>query len=171
MSTNPGPIKRRGGARANAGRKSLSQIELRRLAAVEGKSRDELLAEVDEGYIKALRTVASVMPDIIASLTEKALKGNVPLQKFLVMIYFRYIGSAPRHVNPAPVVNLHQSLRLVLEEAERRGTIAPRVVEGEIKETAFGIINKGLAKDNGYQDPADSAESYPNGHHPGHQPD
>lgn len=125
--TNPGPVGKRGGYRKGAGRKSLAQKALRQLATVEGKSTTELLAEVDAGYTRALRVITTILPDILANMADRALRGDIRLQMYLTSLYFKYVSSPP-HITPArtPVINLYQSLKQVVEQAGRDGIIEGR---------------------------------------------
>ena len=151
--TNIGPTAPRGGTRKNAGRPSLTQLRLRELAALEGKTNDQIVSEVNEGYTRALRIVATALPDILISLTSKAMKpGNDDIQKFLVTLYFKYAHSAPldSEGKHSPIARLRDGLRQVIEEAKKHGTV-----------TDGGPVTYPIIEGSGYTIPESPAEPNP----------
>lgn len=141
-ATNPGPVGKRGGYRRNAGRPSLAQMELTRLAQLEGKTSDQVIAEVHAGYISAMRILNDSLPQILANLVKQATdRGDVDIQKFLVSLYFKHAGGPPP-APPAPNTpnRLAENLLAVIQEAQRRAIVHTSdlpIIEGSIHPVPF----------------------------------
>jgi len=121
--TNPGPVGKRGGARKNSGRRSTATHRLMELAVMEGKSPAQIVQEVEEGYVKSLRIVSTVLPEILTGLIQKALRGDDHTQKFLVNLYFKYINTLRTPTTVSPIVGLQANLQLILNTARRDMTL------------------------------------------------
>ena len=141
-ATNPGPVGKRGGRRPNAGRPSLAQMELVRLAEMEGKTQSQVIAEVHAGYVSSMRILNTALPRILANLIKRATDLNdADIQKFLVSLYFKHAGGPPPALpSPNTPNKLAENLTIVLQEAQRRDILLNPdipVVEGSVSEVPF----------------------------------
>lgn len=133
--TNPGPVRKRGGARKNAGRPSLAATKLKQLALNEGKTTDQILLEVYAGYPRALRTISESIPLIIEQLTARAIekKGNPTVGMFLLSLYLKHTTTIQEQVTnrgvDSPLTRLRDSMRSIMDAANAQGLIrAPQPI-------------------------------------------